>query len=49
MERRKPRTHGALTPSLTNIRDGGWTFAHGPPDADVTTRTNADLKLLPAD
>lgn len=27
--------------------DGGWTFAHGPQlDADVTTRMNADLKLL---
>ncbi|MEU8332216.1 hypothetical protein AB0J14_35405 [Micromonospora arborensis] len=40
----------ALTQTITNIRDGGWTFAHGPQlDADVTTRMNADLKLLPAE
>ncbi|MEU5554475.1 hypothetical protein ABZ738_32370 [Micromonospora sp. NPDC047793] len=38
----------ALTQTLANIRDGGWTFAHGPQlDADVATRMNADLSLLP--
>ncbi|MEU9507837.1 hypothetical protein AB0D32_16355 [Micromonospora sp. NPDC048170] len=38
----------ALTQTITNIRDGGWTFAHGPQlDADVATRMNADLKILP--
>ncbi|MBM0274034.1 hypothetical protein [Micromonospora tarensis] len=40
----------ALTQAISNIRDGGWTFAHGPQlDADVATRMNADLKLLPAE
>ncbi|MFJ6199103.1 hypothetical protein [Micromonospora sp. NPDC092111] len=30
------------------VLDGGWTFAHGPQlDADVATRMNADLKILP--
>ncbi|MEU5947999.1 hypothetical protein ABZ793_20885 [Micromonospora sp. NPDC047465] len=38
----------ALTQTIANLRDGGWTFAHGPQiDADVVTRMSADLKILP--
>ncbi|GIJ08462.1 hypothetical protein ACFFMR_26190 [Micromonospora andamanensis] len=38
----------ALTQTISNIRNGGWTFAHGPQlDADVVSRMNDDLSLLP--
>lgn len=38
----------ALTQTIANLRDGGWTFAHGRQlDADVVTRMSADLKILP--
>ncbi|MDG4794976.1 hypothetical protein [Micromonospora sp. WMMD1082] len=37
----------ALKQTINNLREGGWTFAHGPQlDADVATRMNADLKIL---
>ncbi|MBM0240345.1 hypothetical protein JNW88_30535 [Micromonospora sp. ATA32] len=38
----------ALTRTIANLRDGGWTFAHGLElDAEVGTRMGADLKILP--
>ncbi|PZG22138.1 hypothetical protein C1I95_05985 [Micromonospora craterilacus] len=38
----------ALTQTITNLRDGGWTFAHGRQlDADVATRMDDDLQILP--
>lgn len=42
-------THGApLTQTIANLRDGGWTFAHGRQlGADVVTRMSADLETLP--
>ncbi|MEV0003456.1 hypothetical protein AB0H28_14370 [Micromonospora sp. NPDC050980] len=38
----------ALSQTVTNLRRGAWTFAHGPQlDADVAARMTADLKILP--